>query len=136
MAALTSVAAMTSVAARVHQDHAAEQPGVEHGRGGHDAGDDKPRCDDPDRQCGQEPAGTSGDRRRIGGAGCRSVGAMGGRIVRMRSHDRLTSNGIEELGMERALRAAVNRITARIAIATPMSWAVLSPRRTAGSSRR
>jgi hypothetical protein len=56
---MAAVRAMTPVTARVHEDHAAEQPDGEHGRDGYDAGGDKPGGDDQDRQSGQEPAGRS-----------------------------------------------------------------------------
>lgn len=138
MAAVTAgseVPAMTAVTAHVHQDHAAEQPRVEHGRKRHDAGDDKRAGNDPDRQSGQEPAGANRRRPRTTVRRYRSADAMGRLVVRMNCHDRLASSAIEGLGMERARRAAMSRAMARSAIPSPINWAVLSPNRTAGSSR-
>src|SRR3990172_11429246 len=134
MAAMTAVAA---VAAQVHQDHAADQAGVEHRRRGQNTEDDEGDRHETDREPGHEPSRSGrGEHRR---ARCvRSLALLsdgfGGMLVRGR-HDRLSS--IVNVALAPcACRAVMKRTMPRTAMPSPRTCAVLSPNSTAGSSRR
>ena len=136
MAAMTAVTAVATVATEVHHKHAADQSGVEDGRERENAGNYQRGYDDADHQPGHKPAWSSSRRGRgtTGGSGTRTIGVYGG-IVGLYGHGLVASNCNGVLA-SRAWRAAMNRTTAAAAIPSPISWAVLSPNRTVGSSRR
>jgi hypothetical protein len=77
---------MTTVTMRVHQDHPAEHPGVQHGREGYDSDGDQPDGDDTNRETGHEPTRTRWHRLADRGGGLSSTDGMGCRIVDMTRH--------------------------------------------------
>ena len=117
-----AVTAMTRVAAHVHQDHAAEQPGVEHGREGQDAGNDEHGDNDRHQKPRQQPPGSTGrglDSARRDRLRAASV-SEGGRIVSMSRHGRLTSK-LNVVLAPRLWRAAMNRAMASAATPSPIN---------------
>jgi hypothetical protein len=79
--AASAVPAVHAVTAQVHQQHAAEQARVEHGREGDGPGHEKGGRDDPDRQAGHQPA-EAGERRGDGRLALKRIDGVLGMVKR------------------------------------------------------